>query len=144
MYYLERDFEHRIFLWENDAHDGVVGWALFSPRFKAFDVFMLPNQSFLELRNHLFTWAENHLRQMVVEQGGGSLRTMWVSEFDCPLITHLESCGFLRDDVHNVYLQQALNDAALAPELPQGYRVRHVRGEYELELRSRVSYAALN
>jgi mycothiol synthase len=142
LFYLERDFKHRIFLWENDAHKSVVGWTLFSPRFKSFDVFVQPGQSFLELREHLFTWAEDHLRQLLVEAGDGFLRTMWVSEYDCQLITHLESHGFVQNDEHNVYLQQALNDMVVAPELPRGYRVRHVNDENEVELRSRVSYAA--
>lgn len=142
LFYLDQDFQKRIHLWENDYDGSVMGWGLFSPRFRAFDVFVHPDQSLHEQRKCLFIWAEEQMSRIAREQGGKDLRTMWVSEYDSQLITHLESRGFARSNYHMVYMQQPLGEIISEPQLPQGYCLRHVAGEHEVEQRAMVSHAA--
>jgi len=142
LFYLDPDFENRLYLWENE-HDGkVLGWILFSLRFRAFDVFVDPNPSLHEQRKRLFLWAEERMRRMVRVQGGQDLSTMWVSACDSQLVAHLESRGFARSDDHILYMQRPLDQPVSEPPLPPGYCLRRVAGEHEVEQRAIVSHAA--
>jgi mycothiol synthase len=142
LYYLDQDFQNRIYLWEDENYNQLVSWVLFSPNFGAFDVFVTPDPGLCEQRMELFVWAEEQMRRLVGEQGGADLRTMWVSEYDHELIAHLEKRGFACSDYHLVYLQQPLDEVISKPELPQGYFLGTVAGEQELAQRALVSYAA--
>lgn len=140
LYYLDQDFSDRIYIWENEHSDRVLGWVLFSPRFNAFDVFVDPDPSFKQQRLELFTWAEEHMTNLVCSQGGKDLRTMWVSEHDYLLIAHLERRGFVRDEYHLIYLEQSLAQGVVRPQPPPGYRLRNVSGRDEIDQRALVSY----
>jgi ribosomal protein S18 acetylase RimI-like enzyme len=142
LFYIDQDFSQRLYLWESDYNGCAMGWVLFSPRFGAFDVFVYPDQSLNEQRKSLFIWAEEQMGRTVSAQGGKNLRTMWVSEHDYQLITHLESRGFVQSEYHMIYMQRNLDEIIAESRLPQDYYLRHVVGEHEVEQRARVSYAA--
>ncbi|HPH94440.1 MAG TPA: GNAT family N-acetyltransferase [Anaerolineaceae bacterium] len=138
LFYLDPDFEGRVFLAETE--DGVKGWVLFSPRFKAFDVFTLPGEE--ELRLELFTWAEERLSQQVRAGGGKRICTMWVSERDEILIQHLKGRGFECSEAYMLAMQQTLEGSLPEPSLPEGFCLRHVKGEAEAPLRAAAAHAA--
>lgn len=140
LYYLDQDFNDRIYIWENVIDHRVLGWVLFSPRFNAFDVFVDPHPDFNQPRLELFTWAEERMAGLVPAESGKDLRTMWVSEYDYSLIAHLESRGFVRDKYHLIYSQQSLDPIVVRPQPPPGYRLRHISGFHEAEQRARISY----
>jgi ribosomal protein S18 acetylase RimI-like enzyme len=144
LYYLNGgDFQDKAYLWESDRTEpSVIGWSLLSPQYQAFDVSAHPVHSKGEQARRMLLWTELKTRDLVGEQMGSDLCTMWVAEDDAGLITHLESQGFSRSDYHMHYMIRELRGPAPEPQLPQGYRVRHVFGMEEVDKRAAVSYAA--
>lgn len=143
LFYLNQgqDWRRTINLWEGSADGGLAGWAWFSPRFGAFDVFVHPDERASKRAERMFAWAEERAREIVREQGDKSLHTMWVGQDDGWLISHLERRSFVRSDYHLLYMTRSL-EQILEPRLPPGYQVRHVRGEHEVEERAAASHAA--
>lgn len=141
LFYLDQDWRDRIHILENDLDGRLLGWVLFSPRFNAFDVFVDPDPVCQAQRLELFTWAAEQMAGRIQASGRLVVRTMWISEHDVQLIAHLESRGFKRDEYHMIYLEQSLTGPISQPQLPQNYRLRHVAGEHEAELRARASHA---
>lgn len=141
LFYLNQDQDprQRIYLWDRSGA-GVEGWALFSPRFRAFDVFVHPNES--ARVEGMLLWAEEQMAGLVRAQGGHELCTMWISEHDTRVRAHLESCGFERSGDHLRYLMRSLEGPLAESYLPPGYVVRHVAGEQEARRRAAVSHAA--
>ncbi len=142
LFYLDPDFQQRLFLAERDVEGSVMGWVLLSPRFRAFDVFMHPDPALFEQRPALALWAEKQLHAIALEQGGKDLCTMWVSEHDSQLITHLESRGFVRSDFHMHAMERPLDDSLPEPQLPPEYCLRSVAGEHEVHQRAAAAHAA--
>ena len=147
LFYLNREYDRRqtIYLWEGQRTDGaldVIGWSLLSPNFRAFDVFAHPEEIGGERVEHMLIWTEERMREIVKESGGKNVRTMWVSEDDAWLISRLERRGFARSDCHLLYMSRSLDESIAEPQLPSGYRVRHVAGEHEVEARAAVSHGA--
>ena len=142
LFYLDPDFEQRLFLAERDREGSVIGWVLLSPRFRAFDVFVSPNPALFEQRQALALWAEEQMSNLAREQGGAKVATMWVSEHDSQIITHLEARGFTRSDFHMHRMERALDDSLPEPQLPPEVCLRSVAGEHEVQQRAAVAHAA--
>jgi hypothetical protein len=135
LFYLDQDQDprQRIYLWDR-RRAGAEGWALFSPRFRAFDVFVHPEESaHLEA---MWLWAEEQMAGLVRAQGGHDLCTMWISEHDTRLCAHLESRGFEQTAYHLHYLTRSLEESLAEIRLLPGYAVRHVAGEQEVRRRA--------
>lgn len=144
-YLAEGDFQEDVYLWEDEESDrGVIGWSLLSPQYKAFDVFVHPAHVDGELAGRMFQWTELKLRDIVGGQAGSKLNTMWVAEDDQGLISRLENQGFRQSDYHMHYLRRELGGpvSESEPQLPSGYRARHVLGTEEVDKRAAVSRAA--
>lgn len=149
LFYLNRDDDRRrtIHLWEGQRADGtprVIGWSLFSPGFRAFDVFVHPDERGSEWATHILIWTEERMREIVKENGGRNVRTMWISEDDAVLVSHLERRGYVRSDYHLLYMMRSLDETIPEAQLPQGYRVRHVAGEHEVAARAAVSHGTFD
>jgi mycothiol synthase len=146
VFYLDQedDLRQRAYLWERRRDGVVVGWALASPRFSAFDLFVHPEIWDTGQAESMFTWAEERAGDIVRERGGTSLQTVWVSEHDTRLIAHLNSRGFNRSDDHMICLQRSLDRDLPQPALPHGFSVRHVAGEHEAFQRAAASHAAFS
>ena len=147
LFYLNREDDRRqnIYLWEGqraDGASGVIGWSLFSPSFRAFDMFVRPEERGGERAEEMFIWTEGRMREIVKEKGGENLRTMWVGEDDAALIALLERRGFARSDYHFRYMTRPLDTPILESQLPPGYCVRHVAGEHEAQARAAASHGA--
>ena len=146
VFYLDQedDLRQRACLWERRQDGVTVGWALVSPRFSAFDLFVQPEIWDTGRAEPMFAWAEEWAGDIVREQGGTSLHTVWVSERDTRLIAHLRSRGFTWSDDHMICLQRELDQDLPRPALPPGFCVRPVVGEREAFQRAAASHAAFN
>ncbi len=133
------DREENIWLWDNEA-GGLAGWALFSPRFQAFDVFVHP--AALGRRAEMVDWAVERITRQVRSAGGRVVQTIWVAEEDLELVGLLERLGFHRSDLFLLQLERTL-DHPIGPQTPPpGWEVRPVQGEAELETRALASHQA--
>jgi ribosomal protein S18 acetylase RimI-like enzyme len=143
LYYFLRDLDWSeiIRLWERDRDGLLLAWALFSPAYPAFDVFVHPTECSGMMRAEIVAWAAAYAETAVRRAGGRNLQTVWVAEADLQLIEILEGLGFQRAEGSLFQLERPLG-SLLAPEVPTGYEIRTVAGEYEAEERARASHEA--
>lgn len=145
LYYLNsgsNPWQH-IFLWdEGHLKDGLRGWALVSPQWGTFDVFVHPRLRGSLPAWQMYTWAEERAAAILLRQGQDELRTMWVGSGDDLLIGHLERRGFSRGPQFTIQYRRRLEGRVDTPELPEGYYVRRMAGERELDSRAETSQAA--
>jgi ribosomal protein S18 acetylase RimI-like enzyme len=141
--FVREDLTRYIYLWERtDGESGLLGWALFSPTWCTFDVFVHPDLMNTNAAMQMYVWAEKQCTEYVRKQGGAEIRTMWIFESDGIVNSHLENRGFTREDSHLLYLTRSLDDPLpVGLNLP-GYRVRNVAGLHEVMRRAEVSHAA--
>jgi mycothiol synthase len=132
-----------IYLWEG-RHTGDVlrGWALLSPQGGAFDVFVHPRLRGSLPAWQMYTWAEERAAAILRSHGKDELRTIWVSSADDLLIGHLERRGFSRSPHYTYQYRRRLEGPVPVPELPEGYHVRRMAGERELNTRAAASQSA--
>jgi ribosomal protein S18 acetylase RimI-like enzyme len=142
LFYLDQDFHNRLYLWENLSDGEITGWALFSPRFGAFDVFAHPDLTHSTLRLEMWQWAEQLMLERYLQPDEQQISTMWVSENDYVLINHLLARRYICRDQHLMVLHRPLDTEILTGQLPSGFQVRYVSGEHEANLRAECSHAA--
>jgi ribosomal protein S18 acetylase RimI-like enzyme len=145
LYYppVQREWSEIIFLWERAGLDGQLsGWALLSPAWRTFDVFVHPEEHGSLRAAEMYTWAEEQITRLVRQDGGKDIRTMWVFEDDQFLVNHLLQRRFVRGEDYMIYYERSL--AAPLPEinLPAGFQVRSVVGEEDGQKRAMASHAA--
>jgi mycothiol synthase len=132
-----------IYLWGDPGPgDKLVGWALFSPRWRTFDVFVSPEFYASDLEAQLITWSIEKIAYIVRENGGTNIRTMWINENDAWFISLLEQHGFEKDARYMLYMERSLDAPISEITLPPELHLRHVLGEQDLIPRAAVSYAA--
>jgi ribosomal protein S18 acetylase RimI-like enzyme len=136
----EQEFPERIFLWEDGER--VIGWALFSPRDRAFDVYVHPAERGSERAEGMYRWAANGMETLARKLGHPDIRMFWVFEDDAVLTALLQKHGFARSGDDMAYLARSLADPIPAPPLPVGYTVRPVAGEREVQKRATASHGA--
>lgn len=145
LYYpsVRRAWNEIIFLWEWLRPDGQLsGWALLSPEWRTFDVFVHPEERGSSRAAEMYVWAEQQIAHITRQTGGKEIRTMWVSEGDAALGNHLSRRGFVRgEDYLNLYVR-SLVEPLPARSLPPGFQVRHVAGEEDGYKRALASHAA--
>jgi ribosomal protein S18 acetylase RimI-like enzyme len=74
--------------------------------------------------------------------GHPDIRTFWVFEDDAVFTAWLQRHDFVRAHDDMVYLTRSLADPIPASVLPDGYGVRTVEGEQEVQKRAAASHAA--
>jgi mycothiol synthase len=138
-----RDWQETIFLWDGTRADGELsGWALLSPNWRAFDVFIHPDERGGRRAARMYVWAEERTAEVVRESGGSEIRTMWIIADDEMLVPHLESRSFYRSPEHMLYMQRSLADPVQEVPLPPGWCVRPLAGVHEVQNRAAASHAA--
>jgi ribosomal protein S18 acetylase RimI-like enzyme len=136
----EKDFPERIFLWEDG--ETVLGWSLFSPRDRAFDVFVHPAGHGSARAESMFEWTVEQMEALARKLGQPDIRTFWVFGDDAVFTAWLQRHDFARTHDDMAYLTRSLADPIPASVLPDGYRVRSVEGEHEVQKRAAASHAA--
>jgi mycothiol synthase len=141
LFYTTRKRWDDIYLWEGED-GGLLGWALLSPDWEAFDVFYRPGLRGSAEAAGMFAWAEGEISRVACAPGGNTIRTMWISARDEFLASLLEWRNFTRAGVYQSHLVALLDKPLTAPVLPPGFRLRSCSGEVEVEKRAAVQYAA--
>lgn len=132
-----------IYLWDNPrASEPLRGWALLSPEWSAFDVFVQPALRGNPQAWQMYDWAEEQAAKRARHQKMKEIRTMWVSDRDDALIFHLERRGFKRSQSYMNQYVRWLEGPLVAPTLPEGFYVRRMSGERETPTRAAASHAA--
>jgi mycothiol synthase len=135
------DWSQILHLWERDQDRSLLGWSLFSPAYRSFDVFVHPTDCSPGMREAMVGWAVAHAEAAVRRAGGPYLQTMWVAKHDLELVSILEGTGFERSGDFLYQLERPLG--ALPPfEMLSGYQVRSVAGEWEAKERARAAHEA--
>jgi mycothiol synthase len=145
LYYpsVRRAWNEIIFLWEGLRPDGQLsGWALLSPEWRTFDVFVHPEERGSPRAAETYIWAEEQIAGMVRRAGGNEIRTMWVFEDDVALVNQLSRRGFVRGEDYQNYNERSLGEPLPAFHLPPGFQVRHVASEEDGQKRAMASHAA--
>jgi ribosomal protein S18 acetylase RimI-like enzyme len=131
-----REPEWRTLLWEEEANGEVVAWAwLFRPR--TLDFQLHPERT--ELLAAVLDWFEAEA------EGDEPLVTSALRE-DEAAVAELERRGYeaVRDEPWFAYLVRDLSDAPAEPRVPDGFRLRSVRGDEDVAARVAVHRAAFH
>jgi len=145
LYYVEPGSElwPYIYLWESEAGEGVLdGWALLSPAWSAFDVFVRPELRGSPQAEAMYAFADGRLTEIVRGRGGNEIRTIWVGEGDDILIPYLDRCGFSLGESFIQQYARLLDPPPALPPLPVGFRLGNVDGEEIARSRAAASQAA--
>lgn len=116
--------------------DELVGWAWLTPP-ASLDFHLHPDRP-----NGLLEQMLGWFTERSEEGGETSERSVWALEHDVPDIVVLKNNGFQKTEQHFALTLCPLDDEPPAPKLPEGFAVRPVRGEEELEARVAVHRAA--
>lgn len=140
---VQREWSEIIFIWEGSRPDEQLnGWALLSPEWRAFDVFIHPQERGGVRAAEMYIWAEEQIAFLIKSDGGKDIRTMWVFEDDTVLVSHLLQHGFERSEDYMFYFERSLVDLLPAISLPAGFQVRSVVSGDDWQKRAMASYAA--
>jgi ribosomal protein S18 acetylase RimI-like enzyme len=138
-------FSEQIALWE--AEGRMLGWVLFTPDERMFDLFVHPTLRGTAEAAELHDWAEARLAAMVRARGGKDIRTGEIAEADTVRRGLLEARGFMLaaegEHLHHTFVMlRALNAPLPDAPLPPGFSIRGCLGEPELEARARMQHSA--
>lgn len=140
---LEFDLWQYITLWDDPRNpDRLLGWALLSPTWGAFDVFVQPELRGSPEAEAMHAFAEEQIIRLAKAQNKAKIYRMWVSEKDAVSCAYFLKAGFRhsKDDV--VYMTRPLDAPISVSELPEGWSVRPVLGETEASARAAAQYGA--
>lgn len=143
MFYSDHDDAHwqkHVTLWEQDSK--TCGWSLVDPDWCSFDVYLLPEINDSKVAAYILDWTIHQITEIVHEQNGEAIRTMWVSEHDQDHIDRLTKRGFILDEGYMWYMERSLNINLPEVNLPNHYRIRNIQGEGEIHRRAAAAYNA--
>jgi GNAT superfamily N-acetyltransferase len=116
-------------------NDDVVGIAW--PDGMRVDLMTHPDHRALE--NEMLQWAEEQSRN---DADAANSFHAWSFEHDAWRIAMLQQRGYTRNDKHFVWRARSLDGNLPMPTLPNGFTLRHVAGEADIEQRVEVHRAA--
>jgi len=143
MFYSDYDDAHwqgHVCIWERDEQ--TIGWTLLDLDWCSFDVYLLPELHGSLIEEHILNWSIDQLTNMVHQQGGTEIQTMWVAEHDTTRIQQLEQRSFQRGRYAMWYLERRLDVRLPAPQLPNGYHLQQVTGVDDIKPRAAAAYRA--
>jgi mycothiol synthase len=146
LYYppLEGDFWDHIHLWDDpDNPARLLGWALISPDWVGFDVYVQPELCGSDLARSMYIWAEEQAMQFARQRSKPAIQVLWGSHEDDILAGHFRRRGF-RVKRGYVHLTRDLAGPISPGKVPEGFVVRSCRGEVEVTARARAQYGAFS
>ena len=144
LYYppLEGDYWDHIYLWDDSAQPGrLLGWALISPVFAGFDVFIQPELRGSLPAQEMFLWSEEKALQVTRRQGKTTIYVLWVLHDDDFLDKHFRQRGY-RLGRGYVHLTRNLDEMIPSVLDKGGFLVRECMGEPEVAARAKAQYGA--
>ncbi|MCA9726137.1 MAG: GNAT family N-acetyltransferase [Candidatus Eisenbacteria bacterium] len=126
------DPSNRIRIWEIDTQP--VGFAWYTPPGDV-EIVIVPEHREMSLFQPMLEWVtERHLQ----ESSEADQLGIWALESDVSLPFLLQRLGYFASDRSFLHLLCEMESAPKPPVLPEGYRIRHLRGLEELEPRAQV------
>jgi mycothiol synthase len=146
LYYppLEGDFWDHIYLWEDPAQPSqLLGWALISPDWVGFDVYVQPELRGSLQANEMYLWAEEKAIQIAHARGKTTIYGLWILHDDEVLDNLFRQRGhrLARGYVH---LTRNLDEMIRPVQISGDFLVRECRGEPEVFARAKAQHAAFN
>ncbi|HSB66218.1 MAG TPA: GNAT family N-acetyltransferase [Anaerolineales bacterium] len=146
LYYppLESDLWNHIYLWDDPDQEGrLLGWALISPDWVGFDVYIQPELRGSDYARDMYVWAEAQAIEIARKKELKTIYCLWVRHDDRVLAEHLTSRGFhLRRGM--IHLTRTWAEDLPPVELPDGFSLRSSNGLPDVKARSMVQYGAFN
>ncbi len=144
LYYppLEGAFWEHIHVWDDPEQPGrLLGWALISPDWMSFDVYVQPELRGSETATGMYLWAEDEARRTASEAGKKAISIYWIYHGDDVLNYQLTGRGF-KHKRDTVQLARSLDGEPSDPVLPPGFQLRGCEGVAEVTARARAQYGA--
>jgi mycothiol synthase len=144
LYYppLEGDYWDHIYLWDDPAQPGrLLGWAIASPVFAGFDVYIQPRLRGSPLAQEMYIWAEEKALQVTRRQGKTTIYVLWVSHDDEELGEHFRSRGY-RLGRGLVHLTRTLDEPIPDQQSVGDFVIRNSQGLTEVTSRAKAQYGA--
>jgi mycothiol synthase len=119
-------------LWEDT--DKVVGWAMVYPAWSSYKTLLHPDYRQHSLSMEILDWAERETIRWIQQlQPENPAIQLDVYDEDVSLIALLDQRGYMRGEQWSVIAVRQLDDTVPEPQLPEGFTIRSVQGEHELD-----------
>jgi mycothiol synthase len=120
-------------LWE-DTDKGIVGWAMVYPAWSSYEAQFHPDYRQHKLTVDVLDWAEqeatNWIRKLKPDNQAIQLD---IFDGDTALTPLLEQRGYVRGEQWKAISVRSLDEPIPAPQLPDGFSIRSVQSEQELD-----------
>ncbi|OGO30027.1 MAG: hypothetical protein A2136_09705 [Chloroflexi bacterium RBG_16_54_11] len=146
LYYppLEGTFWDQIYLWDDPAQTGrLLGWALLSPDWVGFDVYIQPELRGSAMGMAIYLWAEQQAEAIARQSGKPTIYVLWVLHDDAVLDGYLRQRGYRRGRGY-LHLSCSLDEHISLIWVPDGFVLRSCKGEYEVADRAKAQYGAFD
>ncbi len=146
LYYppLEGDLWDQIYLWDDPAcPGGLLGWALISPDWVGYDVYIHPELRGSDIACEMYIWAEEQAAGVAREKGKPTIYVLWVLRDDAAFGGHLERRGYQLKRGY-VHLRRSLEGKLPPAKEAEGFVVRSCRGVAEVTARAQAQFRAFN
>lgn len=115
-----------------DANDQIVGFAFVDPynnlRFE-FD----QQAAHPDIESEIVTWGVECIRRAMQESGEFLTLDASCRDDDTERIALVEQHGFVIQEMRSLHMVRSLNEPIPTPQVPVGFRIRHVTGEQEVK-----------
>jgi len=140
---LECDLWQYISVWDDPQDPGrLMGWALLSPSWSAYDVYVQPELRGSPEAEVMYLYAEEQLADLACSRNQAKIYRLWVAQGDGIYIDHLLRCGFKNSGENVLYMTRLLDEPIPVPVLPEGFEVRPMTGEQDAPARAAAQYGA--
>jgi mycothiol synthase len=86
-----------------------------------------------EIESQIVAWGVECIRRAMHESGKALTLDASCRDDDTERIALLERHGFVRQEMRTLRMVRPLNEPIPAPQVPLGFRIRHVVGEHEVD-----------
>jgi ribosomal protein S18 acetylase RimI-like enzyme len=119
-------------LWE-DGDGRLMGFAIFVGYVGALHFEVLPEAAHIDIAAQVIAWGMERLRNTRQESDEPLELQASCREDNAERIALLERHGFVRRDWHALHFACPLDKPIPEPQVPEGFAIRHVEGEHEVE-----------
>jgi mycothiol synthase len=129
-----QDQECQMMVWEKESE--LLAWAVFQPPWCNLDYAIHPSKAGASLEKEVFTWGKNEMMEYTKRTGReffGSVEFFENTPKAEQTIANLTALGFKKFDWSIIRFEKDLNQELPAPELPDGFSIRPLRGDEEVE-----------
>ena len=136
----EAYWQEHVCLWHHEEQ--TIGWTLLDTNWHSFDIYLMPEQHGTLIEEEILDWSIACLTEMVRQQGGTEIQTVWVAEHDTIRIDQLKQRDFKRSEYAMWYLERALDEQLPVPHLPLGYHLRQFDSQEDVRPRASAAHRA--